>query len=96
MPGANTGHEFRSAGIDRNAAGARRGFATIRRPASGWARSPGAVQVRADRRADLLDDLPVDQHNALLRSVALQVADVVPTAERRRPVYAELVERVTA
>ncbi|MFF4874739.1 helix-turn-helix domain-containing protein [Micromonospora sp. NPDC000668] len=46
--------------------------------------------------ADLLDGLPVDQHNALLRSVARQVADVVPTAERRRPVYAELVERVTA
>ncbi|MBQ0900980.1 helix-turn-helix domain-containing protein [Micromonospora sp. U21] len=46
--------------------------------------------------ADLLDDLPVEQQNALLRSVARQVADVVPTAERRRPVYGELVERVTA
>ncbi|GAB3933830.1 hypothetical protein [Micromonospora vulcania] len=46
--------------------------------------------------ADLLDGLPVDQHNTLLRSVARQVADLVPEAERRRSVYGEIVERLAA
>ncbi|MEV1315393.1 helix-turn-helix transcriptional regulator [Micromonospora arborensis] len=45
--------------------------------------------------ADLLDQLPSEQHNHLLRSVARQAMDAVPAAERRRPVYGELVERVT-
>ncbi|MGS2615120.1 helix-turn-helix domain-containing protein [Micromonospora sp. LZ34] len=45
--------------------------------------------------ADLLDELPAASHNELVRSVARQVADAVPVGERRRPVYGELVERVT-
>ncbi|MEU4555922.1 helix-turn-helix domain-containing protein [Micromonospora violae] len=44
--------------------------------------------------ADLLDQLPAEQHNELVRAVARQVATAVPEAERHRPVYAELVERV--
>jgi transcriptional regulator with XRE-family HTH domain len=44
--------------------------------------------------ADLLDGLPEEQHNELVRSVARQVAAAVPDTERRRPVYGELVERV--
>ncbi|MEV0430289.1 helix-turn-helix domain-containing protein [Micromonospora sp. NPDC050495] len=43
---------------------------------------------------DLLDRLPRDQHNELVRSVARQVLAVVPNGERARPVYGELVERV--
>ncbi|MCG5464251.1 helix-turn-helix domain-containing protein [Micromonospora sp. MED01] len=46
--------------------------------------------------ADLLDELPVDQHNHLLRSVARQVVDAVPVSERRRPAFGELTDRVTA
>ncbi|MBM0237142.1 helix-turn-helix transcriptional regulator [Micromonospora sp. ATA32] len=45
--------------------------------------------------ADLLDALPADQHNELVRAVARQVAAAVPETDRRRPVYGELVERVT-
>ncbi|WP_327035790.1 helix-turn-helix transcriptional regulator [Micromonospora ureilytica] len=44
--------------------------------------------------ADLLDQLPAEQHNELVRAVARQVAAAVPDAERHRPVYGELVERV--
>ncbi|WP_433650502.1 hypothetical protein ACQP2C_29280 [Micromonospora zamorensis] len=40
--------------------------------------------------ADLLDQLPAEQHNELVRAVARQVAD----AERHRPAYGELMERV--
>lgn len=46
--------------------------------------------------ADVLDELPRAQHNELLRAVARQVTDAVPAAERRRPVYGELVDRVSA
>ncbi|MEV0214315.1 helix-turn-helix transcriptional regulator [Micromonospora sp. NPDC050695] len=46
--------------------------------------------------ADLLDGLPPEQHNALVRSVARQAMDAVPAAERRRPVFGELADRVTA
>jgi transcriptional regulator with XRE-family HTH domain len=44
--------------------------------------------------ADLLDELPADQHNHLLRSVARQVVDAVPVSERRRPAFGELTDRV--
>lgn len=44
--------------------------------------------------ADVLDELPSDQHNELLRTVARQVIEAVPTTERRRPTYRELAERV--
>ncbi|MFF0152733.1 helix-turn-helix domain-containing protein [Micromonospora sp. NPDC005203] len=44
--------------------------------------------------ADLLDHLPADQHNEIVRAVARQVADAVPETERHRPVYGELMERV--
>ncbi|GID32561.1 hypothetical protein Abr02nite_75440 [Paractinoplanes brasiliensis] len=44
--------------------------------------------------ADVLDELPSDQHNELLRTVARQVVEAVPTTERRRPTYRELAERV--
>lgn len=46
--------------------------------------------------ADLLDQLPREQQNELVRTVARQVAAVVPEGERRRPLYGELVERVRA
>ncbi len=46
--------------------------------------------------ADLLDQLPREQQNELVRAVARQVAAAVPEGERRRPVYGELVERVRA
>lgn len=45
--------------------------------------------------ADLLDGLPAEQHNELVRVVARQVAAAVPETERRRPVYGELMERVS-
>ncbi|SCF44486.1 helix-turn-helix domain-containing protein [Micromonospora mirobrigensis] len=44
--------------------------------------------------ADLLDQLPREQQNELVRAVARQVVAAVPEGERRRPVYGELVERV--
>ncbi|MDG4810455.1 helix-turn-helix transcriptional regulator [Micromonospora sp. WMMD1120] len=44
--------------------------------------------------ADLLDQLPADQHNELVRAVARQVVAAVPPIERYRAVYGELVERV--
>ncbi|MGC4866394.1 helix-turn-helix domain-containing protein [Micromonospora sp. DT53] len=44
--------------------------------------------------ADLLDQLPAEQHNALVRAVARQVATAVPHDERHRPDYGELIERV--
>jgi transcriptional regulator with XRE-family HTH domain len=43
--------------------------------------------------ADVLDELPADQHNGLLRAVAQQVADATPVAERRQQGYKELVDR---
>lgn len=46
--------------------------------------------------ADVLDELPPAQHNQLLRAVAQHVVDAVPAAERRRPVYRELTDRVSA
>ncbi|MEU1248903.1 helix-turn-helix domain-containing protein [Micromonospora arida] len=44
--------------------------------------------------ADLLDQLPAEQHNELVRAVARHVAAAVPQAERHRPDYGELVDRV--
>lgn len=44
--------------------------------------------------ADVLDVLPSEQHNELVRTVARHAVAAVPETERRRPVYGELVERV--
>ncbi|MEV6814188.1 helix-turn-helix transcriptional regulator [Micromonospora sp. NPDC051296] len=44
--------------------------------------------------ADLLDRLPRDQHNELVRTLARKVAAAVPNRERARPMYGELMERV--
>ncbi|MFG3555143.1 helix-turn-helix domain-containing protein [Micromonospora sp. NPDC047557] len=46
--------------------------------------------------ADTLDALPVHLHNHVLRSVAAQVTDVVPTIERSRPAFVDLADRVRA
>jgi len=46
--------------------------------------------------ADVLDDLPVEQHNARLHEVGRQVIRAVPATERRRPEYDELRERLLA
>lgn len=46
--------------------------------------------------ADLLEQLPAAQHNQLVHAVARQVIDAVPTEERRRPVFRELTDYVTA
>jgi hypothetical protein len=43
--------------------------------------------------ADVLDELPADQHNGLLRAVAQQVADATPVTERRQQGYKELMDR---
>lgn len=43
--------------------------------------------------ADLLEELPIEQHNGLLRAVANQVAEAVPVKERGRPAYRELTDR---
>jgi hypothetical protein len=43
--------------------------------------------------ADVLDALPADQHNGLLRAVAQQVAEATPESERQRPGYRELTDR---
>lgn len=37
--------------------------------------------------ADMLDTLPAESHNELLRAVARQVAEAVPTSERRQVAY---------
>ncbi|MEU8376088.1 helix-turn-helix transcriptional regulator [Micromonospora sp. NPDC048894] len=44
--------------------------------------------------ADLLDGLPVDQHNELVRSVTKQVALSVPEGEKSRSAYGDLVDRL--
>lgn len=44
--------------------------------------------------AGVLDELPSNQHNEFLRSVARQVISAVPGAERDRPAYLELTDRV--
>ncbi|WP_374272171.1 helix-turn-helix domain-containing protein [Actinoplanes sp. M2I2] len=44
--------------------------------------------------ADLLEQLPPEQHNELLRTVARQVIDAVPHKERRRPMFREVTDRV--
>ncbi|MFY1690903.1 helix-turn-helix domain-containing protein [Plantactinospora sp. WMMB782] len=46
--------------------------------------------------ADVLDDLPVDQHNALLYQVARQVVATVPETERRRVEAEDLRDRLVA
>ncbi|MEO3923026.1 helix-turn-helix transcriptional regulator [Micromonosporaceae bacterium B7E4] len=46
--------------------------------------------------ADVLDELPVDQHNALLYQVAQQVIATVPHAERRRVEAVDLRDRLVA
>ncbi|GGL01756.1 hypothetical protein GCM10012284_40450 [Mangrovihabitans endophyticus] len=43
--------------------------------------------------ASVLDALPADQHNGLLRAVAQQVAEATPESERRRPGFRELTDR---
>ena len=44
--------------------------------------------------ADLLQELPHEQHNAVLRAVVHQVIDAVPVEERSRPAYRELTNHV--
>ncbi|MEH1031619.1 helix-turn-helix transcriptional regulator [Micromonospora profundi] len=44
--------------------------------------------------ADLMDGLPAEQHNEIVRSVARQVAAAVPEPERSRPLYDDLLSRV--
>ncbi|MET7881390.1 helix-turn-helix transcriptional regulator [Micromonospora profundi] len=44
--------------------------------------------------ADLMDGLPAEQHNEIVRSVARQVAAAVPESERSRPLYDDLLSRV--
>jgi hypothetical protein len=44
--------------------------------------------------ASVLDELPVDQHNALLYEVGQHVMQAVPTVEHRRAEYGELHERL--
>jgi tetratricopeptide (TPR) repeat protein len=44
--------------------------------------------------ASVLDDLPADQHNALLYEVGQHVMRAVPTVEHRRAEYGELHERL--
>ncbi|MFI7248433.1 multiprotein-bridging factor 1 family protein [Micromonospora chalcea] len=44
--------------------------------------------------ADLLDHLPREQHNELVRAVTMQVTAAVPDRERHRPLYRELMDRV--
>jgi hypothetical protein len=44
--------------------------------------------------ADLLDDLPVEQHNKLLYEVARHVVAVVPASERRRTELGDLAARL--
>jgi len=46
--------------------------------------------------ADVLDELPADQHNALLYEVGRQVIGVVPGPERRRAEVGELRDRLVA
>ena len=44
--------------------------------------------------ADVLDDLPADQHNAKLYEIGQHVIQAVPSNERRRTEYGELRERL--
>ncbi|MFE7869461.1 multiprotein-bridging factor 1 family protein [Micromonospora humida] len=44
--------------------------------------------------ADLLDDLPADQHNELVRTLTKRVASSVPETEKGRSAYGELVYRL--
>lgn len=44
--------------------------------------------------ADVLDQLPAQQHNELLRTVARQVVDAVPDRERGQSAYRALTDRV--
>ncbi|MBF9131381.1 hypothetical protein I0C86_20795, partial [Plantactinospora sp. S1510] len=46
--------------------------------------------------ADVLDDLPIDQHNAMLYEVGRQVVATVPGSERRRVEAEDLRERLVA
>lgn len=46
--------------------------------------------------ADLLEELPTEQHNGPLRAVVQQVIEAVPLEERRRPTFKELTDRATA
>ncbi|SBT55101.1 XRE family transcriptional regulator [Micromonospora narathiwatensis] len=46
--------------------------------------------------ADLLDQLPSEQQNQLVRAVAGHVVAAVPEGEQQRPAYGDLVERVRA
>ena len=56
----------------------------------------GCIPDGLRQAADALDQLPSDQHNELLRTVARQVTGAVPAQERNRPMYRELTERVVA
>ena len=44
--------------------------------------------------ADLLENLPVTEHNRLVQAVARQVIEAVPTGERSQPAYRELTGRI--
>ncbi len=54
----------------------------------------GCVSDGLRLAADLLDELPIEQHNEIVRSVARQVTAAVPETERRRPLYDDLLDRV--
>ncbi|HEY0696620.1 MAG TPA: helix-turn-helix transcriptional regulator [Micromonospora sp.] len=55
----------------------------------------GHVTDGLRQAADLLDALPPDQHNRLVREVARQVLAVVPDSDRHRPAAVELAGRLT-
>lgn len=54
----------------------------------------GYVSDGLRHAADVIDDLPSEQHNQVFYAVARQVAAVVPVPERRQPVFGELTARV--
>ncbi|WP_050563445.1 helix-turn-helix domain-containing protein [Salinispora mooreana] len=56
----------------------------------------GDVPDGLNLATDVLDDLPAEHHNKVLRAVAGQVVAAVPGTEWRRPEMRELADRVTA
>jgi len=53
---------------------------------------PGGLRLAAE----LLDELPTEQHNRLVRAVSQQVINAVPVKERGQPAYLELTDRTSA
>ncbi|MEE3920091.1 helix-turn-helix transcriptional regulator [Micromonospora sp. BRA006-A] len=54
----------------------------------------GHITDGSTAAADLLDRLPREQHNELVRAVTMQVTAAVLDRERHRPLYRELMDRV--